>query len=162
LVLLAGIPNDFRLDYGRQIGRGARLLAVNRSAADLTLNRKPALGVQADAGLFLEALAEAIGGQGRWGEGLGTLRGRGAARGQEIAEEAGRATEYVNPLHLCREIDRSLSGDSVVVADGGDFVATAAYTVVPRRPLSWLDPGVFGTLGVGGGFALGAKLCRPQ
>src|SRR5262249_55837794 len=35
LVLLAGIPNDFRLDYGRQIGRGARLLAVNRSAADL-------------------------------------------------------------------------------------------------------------------------------
>jgi len=34
--------------------------------------------------------------------------------------------------------------------------------VAPRRPLSWLDPGVFGTLGVGGGFALGAKLCRPQ
>jgi acetolactate synthase-1/2/3 large subunit len=50
----------------------------------------------------------------------------------------------------------------VIVADGGDFVATAAYTVAPRRPLSWLDPGVFGTLGVGGGFALGAKLCRPE
>lgn len=26
----------------------------------------------------------------------------------------------------------------------------------------WLDPGAFGTLGVGGGFALGAKLCRPD
>jgi len=25
-----------------------------------------------------------------------------------------------------------------------------------------LDPGAFGTLGVGGGFALGAKLCRPD
>jgi len=49
-----------------------------------------------------------------------------------------------------------------VVADGGDFVATAAYTVSPRAPLSWLDPGVFGTLGVGGGFALGARLCRPN
>jgi acetolactate synthase-like protein len=48
------------------------------------------------------------------------------------------------------------------VADGGDFVATAAYTVSPRQPLSWLDPGVFGTLGVGGGFALGARLCRPE
>jgi len=32
----------------------------------------------------------------------------------------------------------------------------------PRGPLLWLDPGAFGTLGVGGGFALGAKLCRPN
>ena len=47
------------------------------------------------------------------------------------------------------------------VADGGDFVATASYIVRPRSPLSWLDPGVFGTLGVGAGFALGAALARP-
>lgn len=36
------------------------------------------------------------------------------------------------------------------------------YVFRPRGPLSWLDPGAFGTLGVGGGFALGAKLCRPD
>ncbi len=41
-------------------------------------------------------------------------------------------------------------------------MATASYTVQPRKPLSWLDPGVFGTLGVGAGFALGAKLVRPE
>ena len=40
--------------------------------------------------------------------------------------------------------------------DGGDFVATGSYILRPRAPLSWLDPGVFGTLGVGGGFAAGA------
>jgi len=33
--------------------------------------------------------------------------------------------------------------------------------VRPRGPLGWLDPGAFGTLGVGAGFALGAALCRP-
>ena len=49
-----------------------------------------------------------------------------------------------------------------MVADGGDFVATASYILHPRAPLSWLDPGVFGTLGVGAGFALGAALCRPD
>jgi acetolactate synthase-1/2/3 large subunit len=32
----------------------------------------------------------------------------------------------------------------------------------PRAPLTWLDPGVFGTLGVGAGFALGAAVCRPE
>ncbi|TNF60895.1 MAG: thiamine pyrophosphate-binding protein, partial [Deltaproteobacteria bacterium] len=42
-----------------------------------------------------------------------------------------------------------------------DFVATASYILRPRNPLSWLDPGVFGTLGVGGGFAVGASLVRP-
>ena len=52
--------------------------------------------------------------------------------------------------------------DSVMVVDGGDFVATAAYICRPRSPLSWLDPGVFGTLGVGGGFAVGAAICRPK
>jgi thiamine pyrophosphate-dependent acetolactate synthase large subunit-like protein len=31
----------------------------------------------------------------------------------------------------------------------------------PRKPLGWLDPGAFGTLGVGGGFALGAALHYP-
>ena len=65
-------------------------------------------------------------------------------------------------MALCREIDRVLADDSVLVVDGGDFVATASYIVSPRQPLSWLDPGVFGTLGVGGGFALGARHCRPD
>ena len=54
-----------------------------------------------------------------------------------------------------------MADDAVLVVDGGDFVATASYIVRPRAPLSWLDPGVFGTLGVGGGFALGAALVRP-
>jgi acetolactate synthase-1/2/3 large subunit len=47
------------------------------------------------------------------------------------------------------------------VADGGDFVGTASYVVHARGPLGWLDPGAFGTLGVGAGFALGAALARP-
>jgi len=34
--------------------------------------------------------------------------------------------------------------------------------VRPRGPLRWLDPGAYGTLGVGAGFALGAKLVRPD
>ena len=74
----------------------------------------------------------------------------------------GRDAEYVNPVSLCRHIDAALPDDSIIVADGGDFVGTASYIVKPRGPLSWLDPGVFGTLGCGAGFALGASLCRPD
>ncbi len=164
LVLLAGIPSDFRLDYGRQVGRKAALLAINRSERDLNLNRKPDIGVVADPASTLLAVAADLRGSkaaARWEEWLGELRRRDAEREQEIEAQAAQATDGVNPLFLCREIDRLLAPESVLVADGGDFVATASYTVSPRSPLSWLDPGVFGTLGVGGGFALGAKLCRP-
>jgi len=167
LVLLAGIPSDFRLDYGRQVSRRAELLAVNRSARDLALNRQPDAGVLADPGATLLALAAELGEAvpqraGSWAEWLAELKSRDALREREIAAQAAEPTDFVNPLFLCREIDRALSPDSVLVADGGDFVATASYTVSPRVPLSWLDPGVFGTLGVGGGFALGARLCRPR
>ncbi len=163
LVLLAGIPSDFRLDYGRHISRKAFLVSVNRSEADLRMNRKPDLAVHADPGLLLRGVAKALSDDGRrWADWLTALRARDAEREREIAVQAAVAGERVNPVHLCREIDRALAPESVIVADGGDFVATAAYTVSPRAPLSWLDPGVFGTLGVGGGFALGAKLCRPE
>ncbi len=177
LVLLAGIPNDFRLDYGRHVGRRARLLMVNRDVAALRQNRRPQLAVHADPGRFLRALAAAGAAVGstaraapgsiapheRWAGWLGALRMRDDAREQEIAAQAAAPVSggLVNPLALCRAIDALLAPDSVIVADGGDFVGTAAYILRPRAPLSWLDPGVFGTLGVGGGFALGAKLCRP-
>lgn len=79
-------------------------------------------------------------------------------REQAMAEAPGG----LNPLAVCQAVDDALAPRSVVVADGGDFVSTASYILRPRAPLSWLDPGVFGTLGVGAGFALAAKLVRPE
>ncbi len=164
LVLLAGVPSDFRLDYGRQVRSGTRLISANRSRVDLRRNRRPDLGVLADAGLFLRALADAIepGIHRRWQPWHEALRDRDAAREAQIDASALRSGETVNPVALCRGVDARLPDQSVVVADGGDFVGTASYIVKPRKPLSWLDPGVFGTLGCGAGFALGASLCRPD
>jgi acetolactate synthase-1/2/3 large subunit len=63
---------------------------------------------------------------------------------------------------LLRAVDQVAGAHAIFVADGGDFVSTAAYVLRPRGPLSWLDPGAFGTLGVGAGFALGAARARPS
>lgn len=162
VVLLSGVPNDFRLDYGSHVHR-CQLVSVNLSAHDLTKNRKPEVGLQADPHQTLVALAARVAPQDRAGW-LGSLRERDAKREGEIDGMAAGdpAPDHLNPVRFLRQLDRALPEDSVLVGDGGDFVATAAYTVCPRRPLSWLDPGVFGTLGVGAGFALGAKLVRPD
>ncbi len=161
LVLLAGVPCDFRLDYGRQIARGATLVSVSRDAKALTLNRRPTLGVHGDPGLFLRALADGTPAGFPRATWKSRLRERDAARDAEIEGSPEGGKGALDPVTLCRRIEETLPPRSVVVADGGDFVATASYVLRPRGPLAWLDPGVFGTLGVGAGFALGAALCRP-
>jgi acetolactate synthase-1/2/3 large subunit len=161
-VVLAGVPADFRLDYGRHIRRRAKVLAGNRCQNDLHRNRRANVPVLCDAGEFLTGLASHLGEPVARDEWLQTLRSRDREREAEIDEAAARRGERVNPLRLCREIDAMLDENSTVVADGGDFIGTAAYTVRPRGPLRWLDPGAFGTLGVGAGFALGASRLRPE
>jgi acetolactate synthase-like protein len=164
LVILAGVPCDFRLDYGRHIGRGAVLVSANRSRDEIAKNRRPALAVAGAPELFLRGLARvASGPRPAWAPWHEALRARDAARDAAIAVQAeAEVPGGLNPLRLCRALEAALGEDSVIVADGGDFVSTASYVLRPRRPLSWLDPGAFGTLGVGAGFALGAKLVRPS
>ncbi len=161
-VLLAGVPCDFRLDYGRHVRRSATLIAANRSTKDARMNRRPDIAAIGDAGLLLERLAAPLAQAGRrWTSWIEELRTRDLKREAEIEQQAEAAGEQVNPIAFLRALDQAAGESAVMVADGGDFVATASYILHPRAPLSWLDPGVFGTLGVGAGFALGAALCRP-
>ncbi len=161
LVIIAGFPFDFRLGYGRGFGK-AKLVAANLSAHELRKNRRPDVAVRMHAGTFLEELSTQAPStpvkREMW---FSALRGRESARDAEIAKQAAAPAELVNPLAFFLRMEEKMSADAALVVDGGDFVATAAYTLRPRAPLSWLDPGVFGTLGVGGGFATGAALVKP-
>ena len=188
VIIVCGFPFDFRLGYGRGFHREATLVAANLSAHELRKNRRPDIAVEQHAGDFLIALADRIssagdrrsriagggdpdgsaGGAGasprgidRWRGWLLDLRAKEHARDTEIAGKAQPAGELIDPIHFFLRMEAAMADDAALVVDGGDFVATASYIVRPRAPLSWLDPGVFGTLGVGGGFALGAALVRP-
>jgi len=160
-VLLAGVPCDFRLDFGKHVRRSATLISANRSAREARLNRRPDIAAIGDACAFIQALAQQPPDAARLSGWLATLRSRDDAREVEIDAQAARPGEHVNPLALLRALEREAAVDAIFVADGGDFVATASYVLHPRGPLAWLDPGAFGTLGVGAGFALGAALARP-
>jgi acetolactate synthase-1/2/3 large subunit len=161
-VIVCGFPFDFRLGYGRGINRQGTLIAANLSAHELRKNRRPDIALEMHAGDFLVALADRVASAGEtWRGWLEELRGRDAARDAEIAKKAVGPGELIDPLHFFARMEEAMADDAVLVVDGGDFVATGSYIVRPRAPLSWLDPGVFGTLGVGGGYALGAALVRP-
>jgi acetolactate synthase-1/2/3 large subunit len=162
VIVVCGFPFDFRLGYGRGMNREATVIAANLSAHELRKNKKPDIGLEMHAGEFLIALADKLSATGeRWAGWLGQLRDKEAARDAEIQGKATATGELIDPVQFFLRMEEAMSDDAVLVVDGGDFVATASYIVRPRAPLSWLDPGVFGTLGVGGGFALGATMVRP-
>lgn len=167
LIVLAGAVCDFRLSYGRSLNKNAKIIAVNRNKEQLHKNSdmfwKPTVAVEGDVGTFLKDLSAAVAGYQTEADWLKKLAARDEEK--ELANaKMGAVTpeQHLNPIQLFRELEDVLPDDAVLVADGGDFVATASYILRPRGPLLWLDPGAFGTLGVGGGFALGAKLCRPD
>lgn len=163
VVVLAGVPSDFRLDYGNHVRRSGCLISINRSRVDLRRNRRPDIAVPGDPALGLAGIADALPATPRWAPWREAVAARDAARETDIdAQAAALSSDGVNPVTLCRELAATLPDGAVLVGDGGDIVGTASYTVAPDGPLRWLDPGVFGTLGAGAGFALGAKLVHPD
>ena len=161
-VILAGVPADFRLGYGRDISSGASLISINRNSSDLKKNRRPDVAAETDPADFLIALALSMNERETGDDWMAALREADESREQEIVTMAGEPAAPINPVALCRALEDAIGDSSVLIGDGGDFVATASYVLRPRAPLCWLDPGPFGTLGVGAGFALAAALCRPD
>ncbi len=161
---MCGTPFDFRVDYGRTPtwSNDTKIVKVDRDATQIGHNRPVDVGIVSDTGLMLRALASALpAGLERDGW-IARLRQAEVKSRAKMIPELEAATDPPNPLRVCAELDRFVDDDTVVVGDGGDFVATAANVLKVRWPGLWMDPGPLGTLGVGPGYAMAAKLARPR
>ena len=103
------------------------------------MNRRPDIAATGDAGQFLEtpaAQSSATGTAPRWSPWIAQLCARDAVRETEIDEQAKTTGTYVNPITFFRALEREAGDNAILVADGGDFVATASYVMHPRAPLT--------------------------
>jgi acetolactate synthase I/II/III large subunit len=164
LVVVVGTPLDFRLGFGR-FGE-AQVVHVADHPSALAPDTHPApvhARVAGDLTTVLRGLA--AGGAGpvqartAWSEAL-----RDEERAKRVAEtellEAGGSR--IHPGRVYGELRRVLDRDAVVIGDGGDFVSFAGRLVDSYTPGCWLDPGPYGCLGTGMGYALAARLAHPQ
>uniref|UniRef100_A0A8C0Y2N0 2-hydroxyacyl-CoA lyase 2 n=1 Tax=Cyprinus carpio carpio TaxID=630221 RepID=A0A8C0Y2N0_CYPCA len=140
LVLLAGTVCDFRLSYGRVLNRRSKIIAVNRDRSQLLKNSdmfwKPTVAIQGDAGSFLVRLSKALKGHRCPEEWPRSLKEGDAVKEKANRSKADEKTErHLNPLSVLHRVDELLAEDSIIVADGGDFVGSAAYIMRPRGPL---------------------------
>ena len=154
VVCIVGTPLDFRLRYGR-FGEG-QLIHVHGNPLELGHNRVPDVALLGDCAAVLEALAEGVvapaDGRAGW---LARLRGVESAWWAERRAEIESDAAPIHHYRLGAELDRVLDPDTVVIGDGGDVVAAVSRVLRVHRPGHWLDPGPFGCLGVGPGYAVG-------
>ena len=172
LVLVVGTPLDFRLGYGAFGGAdGAEPAAVVHvvDAPDQLAGHCPlAASYAGDLAAFFDGLISPAGWQARpaqlpWvADWLPQLTAAAAAA---VAADSALLTSAASPIHPMRiygELAQFLDDDAVVIGDGGDFVSYAGKYIEPKRPGGWLDPGPYGCLGTGLGYAIGARISRPS
>jgi acetolactate synthase-1/2/3 large subunit len=162
LVLVVGVPLDFRLNFGQApvIAEQAQIVYVD--VDDFRKHRPAAAALYGDLRAALAALSEAVRDgpvRDRWIAHVG--RANDAAQAADAAL-TGSDSSPVHPARLVAEVDRFCDPDAILVGDGGDFVSFAGRLVHRRRPGLWLDGGPYGCLGSGPGYALAAKLAHPD
>ncbi len=177
LVLVVGTPLDFRLGYGEFGGRNgtgpAQVVHVADSPGHLATHRALAASAAGDLTCFFTMLAGAVptamrqaggaAGGPPWADSW-LPRLAAAASGAIAADQAllNSDADPVHPMRVYGELARVLEDDAVVIGDGGDFVSYAGKYLEPQRPGGWLDPGPYGCLGTGLGYAIAARIARPS
>jgi acetolactate synthase-1/2/3 large subunit len=162
LVVLAGVPLDFRLDYGRGIAKEAAIVQIERDEGDFGRNRRVDVAVAGDAASVLAQLAAALPAGVDHGAWTRELRLEETRRRERQAEWERDDRQPMNHYRFGRAVAEAVDDDTIVIGDGGDIVAVTAKVVEPRAPGRWLDPGPLGCLGIGAPFALAAKKLFPR
>jgi acetolactate synthase-1/2/3 large subunit len=169
LVVVAGAPLDFRLGYGVFGGKAdspaAPVVHLADSPGQLARHADLAGAASGDLELVLDGLLTAWQAQHRhtsYDDWVARLQDAVRARADEDRAVLESDADPVHPGRIYGELRARLAEDAVVIGDGGDFVSFAGKYVEPAHPGGWLDPGPYGCLGTGLGYAIAARIARPS
>ncbi len=163
VALVLGVPMDFRLGFGASFGEDTEIVVVDAAEPERRHPRPVAAELYGAIGPTLDGLRAAAGGKPlaseRW---ISELRAGESEKREAERAELEDSREPLHPMRLYAELAKVLDRDAIVIGDGGDYVSYAGRVVDSYQPGCWLDPGPFGCLGSGPGYALAAKLARPD
>ncbi len=164
VALVIGVPLDFRLGFGAAFAPECKVIAIDVAEPERDHPREVSAGIYGPLPATLDALREAAAGRTDAGraEWVGSLRALEDERRAAEADEFDDPRAPLHPMRIYGELAQMLDRDAIVIGDGGDFVSYAGRVVDSYRPGCWLDPGPFGCLGSGPGYALAAKLAHPE
>jgi acetolactate synthase I/II/III large subunit len=163
VALVVGVPMDFRLGFGGSFGEDTQIVVIDSARPERAHPREVAAELYGSVARSLDALRSvAAGGSADRSGWVASLR---ETENEKRAGEQADLTDDRAPLHPMRvygELSQVLERNAVVIGDGGDFVSFAGRVIDTYEPGCWMDPGPYGCLGAGPGFALAAKLAHPE
>jgi acetolactate synthase-1/2/3 large subunit len=163
VALVVGVPMDFRLGFGGAFGEETQIVVVDAVAPERPHPRAVAAECYGAPAATLADLCTAAGAKalssGQW---VSELHAAETERREAERVEREDSREPLHPMRLYAELGAVLERDAIVIGDGGDYVSYAGRVIDSYQPGCWLDPGPFGCLGTGPGYALAAKLARPD
>ncbi len=162
LVVVAGTPLDFRLGFGQGFAEGTKIVHVDSHPSGIARHVALAASVVGPLDQTLEGIAAGIEKSADSKEWLETLRRVEEEKRESAQAELHSTATPIHPMRIYGELVPLLERDAIVVGDGGDFVSYAGREVPSYEPGCWLDPGPFGCLGVGPGYAIAARLAHPD
>jgi acetolactate synthase-1/2/3 large subunit len=165
VALVIGVPMDFRLGFGGSFGDETEIIVLDAAEPLRDHPRTVAAELYGALPATLDALrSSARGGDVASARDAWVTELRSVETEKRAAEESERSDDRapLHPMRLYRELGEVIDRNAIVIGDGGDFVSYAGRVVDTYEPGCWLDPGPFGCLGSGPGYALAAKLARPD
>ncbi len=151
---------------GRQelIPDDATLIQVDIEAEEIGRTRDVQIGLVGDVRETVRALIERARGRtfkdhGRWIDALAAARD--VARRIPDAVMA-RVDPPIHQVRLAREIADFLTGDDILVADGGDTSGWMSGQAVVEAAGRWMSHGYLGCLGTGIPFGMAARVAHPD
>ena len=162
LILVVGVPLDFRLNFGQPpvFAEDAKLVVID--VDDHRKHRHSEVAIYGDLKASLAALASAATGIPERPSWLEKLRIAEAASRKRDEAMTSSESSPIHPARLIAEVERFSDPDAIFVGDGGDFVSFAGRLLERPRPGLWIDPGPYGCLGSGPAYAMAAKLAHPD
>jgi acetolactate synthase-1/2/3 large subunit len=162
VALVIGVPMDFRLGFGASFGEDTEVIVIDVAEPERDHPRPVAAELYGALRATLEALAEGAAGGSDTGAWVASIRAAEQEKRAAERDELADSRAPLHPMRLYAELAQVLDRDAILIGDGGDFVSYAGRVVDTFAPGSWLDPGPFGCLGTGPGYALAAKLAHPD
>jgi acetolactate synthase I/II/III large subunit len=163
VALVVGVPMDFRLGFGASFGEETEIVVIDAAEPERDHPRRVAAECYGSIARTLADLRTGAGAKALASESwLAELRASESERREAERAEFEDDRAPLHPMRLYAELAKVLDRNAIVIGDGGDFVSYAGRVVDSYEPGCWLDPGPFGCLGTGPGYALAAKLAHPE
>jgi thiamine pyrophosphate-dependent acetolactate synthase large subunit-like protein len=159
VVAVIGTPLDFRLSFG-DFG-SAQVVHIVDAPSQRAQHVSVAAAPAGDLRLILTQLANTVVRR-EHEDWISQLRVAEDVAAQKHAAEMTADSELIKPARVYGELRKVLDRDAITIGDGGDFVSYAGRYLEPAQPGTWLDPGPYGCLGTGMGYAMGTRVTHPD